>query len=180
VAGGLAAVLAVLGLLNAQVLAVSKSLIDWDGAYATEADAAVAEWINENTPAEGTRILNFYDVTAGGWTPLIAERDAIYYPTLPFAQPDESFVDSLREQDTLRDFWADPAAPANAELLRAAGITHVVVPQVLGDPNSIDAMWRWADAPAWTPESNIAGAPFLEPAFTRDGAAVYTVVESDT
>ena len=75
-------------------------------------------------------------------------------------------------------FWRNPADPANAELLRAAGIDFVIVPQIITDPNSINTMLRWREplTEGYAPmESSVSDADYLELVFDQDGAQVWAV-----
>ena len=105
---------------------------------------------------------------------MLSERDSIYFRPQPFFQ-NTSAVEA--EQQTLLAFWRDPANPANADLLRAAKIGYVIVPQIITDPGSIETMVRWRlplndVAPM---QSKISDAPYLTKVFDQDGAQVWEV-----
>jgi hypothetical protein len=176
--GGLIA-LALLGLIfNRGLLVASKGWVSFFGAFASEADVRAMEWLRANTPPDA-RVLNFpgtqHDNShEGDWVPVITERDSVYYRWQPFFRRNEA---SLAEQDRLRAFWEDPANPAHAALLKAAGIDYVIVPQIISDPASIATMFRWRGPVAVVPmRSRVADAPYLKPVFEAEGAQVYQVV----
>lgn len=160
---------------NQQLLAATKGRIGFYGTFASAADVKAMEWLRHNTPAE-SRILNFPGTLKdnsheGDWVAVIAERDSVFYRWQPFFRNNEA---SLEEQDRLRVFWEDPTNPANEELLAAAGIDFVIIPQIISKPDSIDTMFRWrAPNDIIEMQSTLAEAPFLELVFEQDGAEVY-------
>ena len=104
----------------------------------------------------------------------------VYYRPQPFFQHPDADFDPLSETDeqiALRVFWENPADPSNADLLRTAGIDYVIVPQVVGNPESIAGHFRWqppfSDLIAM--QSAVSDADYLELVFEDDGAQVYTV-----
>ncbi|MBI5666812.1 MAG: hypothetical protein HZC41_02295 [Chloroflexi bacterium] len=175
-------VAAALGVLvfNRQLLDLSKGRVGFYGAFASEADVRAMDWLRENTPPDA-RVLNFPGTLKDNshesdWVPVIAERDSVYYRWQPFFRGNEA---SLAEQERLRAFWHDPADPANAALLRDAGIDYVIVPQLVTDPASIQTMFRWGEPFTDDVEmrSRVADAPYLQRVFADAGAEVYAVVE---
>ena len=177
-AGIVAALLALT--FNGQILALSKGRIGFFGAFASHADVQAMTWLRDNTPPEA-RVLNFpgtnFDNShEGDWVPVIAERDSVYYRWQPFFHNMEA---SIAEQDRLRAFWHNPADPAHAPLLAAAGIDYVIVPQIIGNPDSFATAWRWNQPFAWNFEmdSAVANAPYLSLVFEADGAQVFRLAE---
>lgn len=171
------AVVLLVGAVTPQIVEISKDQVNFFGAFSSHADVAAMNWIRENTPLDA-RVLNHPAPHEGDWVPVIAERDSVYFRPQPFFQ---GMDDVLAEQERLRPFWADPVDPANADLLREAGITYVIVPQVITNPNSVETMFRWRtpftdDFPM---QSQIADAPYLELVYDQDGAQVYQVVDSE-
>ena len=146
------------------------------GAFASADDVAALEWLRDHSAADA-RLLNFPAPHEGEWAALIAERDAVYYRWQPFFRGTEA---SLAEQDAFRAFWRDPAAPEHEAQLRAAGITHVVLPQIVSRPDLQAELFRWREPFAWAPEwqmaSDLADAPYLELVFEQRGARVYALV----
>jgi hypothetical protein len=118
-----------------------------------------------------------YNSHESDWVPVIAERDSVYYRWQPFFRNNQA---SLAEQDRLRGFWQDPAAPANATLLKDAGIDYVIVPQIVTRPESISTMFRWR--PPFTlaiaMRSRVEDAPYLSLVFESEGAQVYAFIQS--
>jgi hypothetical protein len=174
---GIAAALLALA-LGPQLLNFSKGRVGFYGGFASSADVTAMTWLRDNTEPDA-RVLNFpgtaFDNShEGDWVPVISERDSVYYRWQPFFANTEA---SLTEQDRLRQFWQDPANPANADLLAETGIDYVILPQILGDPASFETAWRWQEPVAWAfpMESTLAEAPYLDLVFEADGAQVYSV-----
>ncbi len=164
------------GVFTPQLAEISKDQINFFGAFSSRADVAAMDWLRTNTP-EDAIVLNHPAPHEADWAPVIAERNTIYFRPQPFFQGMEAVV---AEQERLRAFWDNPADPANADLLQAAGVDYVIVPQIVTNPNSIETMYRWrapftADFPM---QSAVADAPYLELVYDQDGAQVYQVVES--
>jgi hypothetical protein len=179
VLGGLIALALVALSFNQQILALSKGRVSFFGAFASSSDVAAMEWLRDNTPADA-RILNYPGTLKDNshesdWVPVIAERDSVYYRWQPFFRGNE---DSLAEQEQMKAFWQDPANPDNAELLEAAGIDYVVVPQIVTNPDSLETMFRWRPQSADRIEmqSSLDDAPYLEQVFDQNGAQVYQFV----
>ena len=176
--GGAAAVIVLAMLLNQPLLSLSKGRVGFFGAFASHADVRAMDWLRENTPADA-RVLNFpgtqFDNShEGDWVPVISERDSVYFRWQPFFRHTES---ALAEQDRLRAFWENPADPAHADLLAAAGVDYLIVPQIVGNPDSFETAWRWNTPPAWDfpMRSAVSDAPYLELVFEADGAQVYAL-----
>jgi hypothetical protein len=186
-----------LGLAAAGVLVLipilRESLLDWSrgrlgfyGAFASANDVAAMRWLHDHTPAEA-RVLNYPgDYLAGRdweahWAPVIAERDCVYFRRQPFfldAQAEPIDPDrGYEEQLALLAFWRDPADPSNRRLLQEAGIQFVLVPESVGDPESLRRSWRW-QLPALFPnsESEPSEASYLALAFQSGGAQVYRLL----
>jgi hypothetical protein len=172
-----ALIVVALGVLvfNQQLLATSKGRVGFFGTFASAADVKAMEWLRHNT-APDARILNYPGTLKDNshesdWVPVIAERDSVYYRWQPFFRNNEA---SLEEQDWLRAFWDDPANAAHADLLAAAGIDYVIIPQIINNPTSMDIMFRWR-APTNTIEmrSKLEDAPFLRLVFDQEGAQIY-------
>lgn len=155
-----------IGLLAPSIFRDNKSLLNLPPAYASSADIDVLGWIKENTAFDDTRILNV-PTNEGQWVVVVTERDTVFSPTLQISEDDEPLL----------DFWESPASPENADILREAGITHVVIPQIVGNPESHESAWRWDDASSDNSDimTQIAEADFLELLYENDGAQVYAV-----
>lgn len=171
-------VLALLGgVFSREVLALSKGRVGFFGAFASAVDVAAMEWLKANTPEEAF-ILNHPGPHEGDWVPVIAERRAVYFRPQPFF----SGTDAIEaQQAALMPFWQNPADPANADRLREAGITYVIVPQIVTDPASLETMFRWRPpiADMVQPAAPVSQAPYLELAFEQDGAQVYRLIGVD-
>jgi hypothetical protein len=172
--GGVALLAAML--FSPTLLAVSKNLVGFYGAFSSESDVAAFEWLRENTP-ENARIMNYSAPHEADWAPVIAERDTVYYRPQPFFDNDDV---SLAEQDRLRVFWQDPADPAHEQLLRDAGVSYVIVPQIVRNPESYATMWRWRGPFLVEAVSSVDDAEYLTLVFDADGAAVYQLAQAES
>jgi hypothetical protein len=172
--------LALVGLLAGVVffddlLAESKDHLSFYGAFSSAADVDAMRWIRDNTP-EDARVLNHPGPHEGDWAPVIAERDTIYFRPQPFFR---NTAQADAEQDTLRAFWVDPSDPALGDVLRAARVRYVLVPQIFGNPASYVDMLRWRRP---VPEARsylkkpVSSAPYLQLVYDKDGARVYEVM----
>ncbi|MCC6614574.1 MAG: hypothetical protein IT320_13925 [Anaerolineae bacterium] len=180
---GIVAVIAGI-LLAPSVLPGAKDMLNVYGAFSSAADVDAMEWLKKNTPAD-TLILNHPGPHEADWAPVIAERETIYFRPQPFFQDDGTGEVGTVEvfsplQEQMLAFWSDPADEANADLLTQAGIDYVLVPQVVGNPNSFATMFRWREpfTEARPMESCVCDAPYLNLVFEEDGAQVYAVAGS--
>jgi hypothetical protein len=165
-----------LGLFHPPILAWSKAAgVGFFGAFSSAADVEAMLWLKANTPPDA-RILNYPAPHEADWAPVIAERDTVYFRPQPFFRGTEAIE---AEQARLLTFWSDPADPAHADLLAAAGIDYIIVPQIVTDPTSIESMWRWREPFTVEMASSVADAPYLELVFDRDGAQVYALQEAE-
>jgi hypothetical protein len=163
---------------NRELLALSKGRVGFFGAFSSAADVQAMEWLKANTPPDA-RVLNFpgsqFDNShEADWVPVISERESVYFRWQPFFRGMEPV---LAEQDRLRAFWLDPADESHAALLADAGIDYVIVPQVVTNPASMEAMFRWR-APFTeliAMQSGVSEAAYLELVADFDGAQVYRV-----
>jgi len=157
------------------LLAETKGRLSFYGAFSSAADVDAMHWLRDHTPADA-RILNHPGLYEADWAPVIAERDTIYFRMQPFFK---GTTQVEAEQEALRAVWRDPADPANLDLLRAAGVSYVLLPQVFGNPASLDDMVRWQaplpDTAAYL-QTLLDRAPYLELVYDQDGAQVYAVV----
>lgn len=171
-------IIGISGVFVAMIVAPSvpnllRGVVQFYGAFSSEADVQAMEWLRANTP-EDARILNYSQPHEADWAPLISERDTVYYRPQPFFVGDEA---SLAEQERLRAFWQDPANPDNESLLRDAGISFVLLPQIVGNPDAFSSMWRWRDPFIEPATSQIEDAPYLTEVFDAEGARVYQLTD---
>ncbi|MBL8145844.1 MAG: hypothetical protein JNL34_05610 [Anaerolineae bacterium] len=158
--------------LAPRLVEASKGRLSFYGAFSSADDVTAMEWLRANTPPDA-RILNYSAPHEADWAPVISERDAVYYRPQPFFTGDEA---SLAEQERLRAFWQNPADPANRALLDEAGVDFVLVPQIAGNPDSIETMWRWRPPFLEESVSRVTDVPWLRLIFDSNGAQVYEVV----
>jgi hypothetical protein len=155
------------------ILIATKDFVSFFGAFSSHADVAAMNWLRANTPTDA-RILNHPGPHEADWVPVVSERDSVYYRPQPFFRGAEG---SLAEQERFRAFWENPADPAHRALLAEGGVDYVIVPQIVTDPASIRAMFRWR-APfteSLPMQSSPADAPYLRLVFDQEGAQVYEV-----
>jgi hypothetical protein len=167
------AVLLVAGLLHQPILQFSKGRVGFFGAFSSAADVEAMRWLKANTPPDAL-ILNHPGPHEADWVPIIAERRTVYFRPQPFFRGTEA-VEALQAE--MLSFWRDPSDPLNAERLRAVGVSHVIVPQVIADPASLEGMFRWRPpiADIVMPAVPVSSAPYLTLVFERDGAQVYRI-----
>lgn len=155
------------------------------GALSGHDDMRAMGWLRHEAPA-GARVLNYPGDYShlrdweGHWAPAITERDCVYFRMQPFFLEKgpvggQGGLDrATREQREMLSFWRDPADPANAARLSAAGIRYVLVPESVGDPGSLARAWR-GRAPALLDgiRSRPSDAAYLRLVFRSGGAVVY-------
>lgn len=168
------------------LLPLTKPYVSIYGAFASANDVAAMRWIRDRAPREA-RILNYpgdYPVRdwEAHWAPVIAERDAVYFRMQPFyverrgsaVDPRATLQAAHAEQQAMLAVWRDPADPAHAAVLAAAGIRYVLVPEWLTDMASLDHAWRWRPpARLEGVRARIDAAPYLHLVFQAGGARVY-------
>jgi hypothetical protein len=157
------------GALSEPLLQASKGRVAFYGAFASAADVAAMTWLRTSAQPDA-RVLNYGAPHEADWAPVIAERDTVYYRPQPFFRGDEA---SLAEQERLLAFWRNPADPAHETLLRQAGIDYVLVPQIVGNPDSLASLWRWREPFRIEAASSVEEADYLRLVFDLDGARVY-------
>ena len=180
--GGIVLVLAVVA-LREPLLRASRGIVSVYGAFSSSADVAAMEWLKLTSPQDAL-ILNHPGPHEADWAPVIGERETIYFRPQPFFRDHGSgevgTVDVMSPtQERLLAFWRNPADPAHEALLRDAEVDYVLVPQLVGDAQSFESLYRWRppfiDALV-TQESCVCDAPYLTRVFEQDGAAVYTLI----
>lgn len=137
------------------------------GAAASRADLAAYAWIRENTPEDAT-LLNYPGRYEGHWATVIPERRSVFIRDQLFYLEAEG----LRETwPALEEAYLDPVN--HREVLQAAGVDYVVVPQ----------SHRRPDANPWRPKppdlretvSDWRDVPWATLVFEQDGAEVWQV-----
>jgi hypothetical protein len=163
------------------LLDATREFFRFHGALASANDGLAMAWLRDHSDP-GTRILNYPGDYERGrdweahWAPVISERDCVYFRWQPFFITKDD-GDTLAEQRALLAFWQDPADPSGRRLLEQSGIEYVLVPESIGEPESLRRAWRWAP-PAVLAETRSmpSDAPYLELAFSAGGAQVYRVL----
>lgn len=167
-------------LFNRAILGLSRGIVGVYGTFSSAADVRTMEWLEIHTALD-TLILNHPGPHEADWAPVIAERETVYFRPQPFFRDNGSgevgTVDVFSpSQERLLAFWRDPADPAHAELLASAGIDYVLVPQLVGNPDSFASMFRWRTPFIHVVPSSscVCDAPYLTLVFEEDGAQVYS------
>ena len=75
----------------------------------------------------------------------------------------------------LRVAYHDPASPESEKKVRAANIGYVLIPQVIGNPDSFKSAQRWRPPFIESMKSSFADAKYLELIKDFDGAQVWKV-----
>ena len=185
----IAAVLAVAacGVFARPLLALVFRRIPVYGALSSDDDVRAMRWIRREAPL-GARVLNYpgdherMRDWEGHWAPALTERDCVYFRMQPFflgkgaEEAPGGLEQARREQREMLSFWRDPSDPSNEARLRAAGVRYVLVPESVGDPDSLSRAWRGR------PPALLAGvrsaasrAAYLRPVFRSGGAEVYAL-----
>ena len=157
-----------------QLLSASKDTVDFFGAFSSEADVEAMRWLRDNAP-EDARVLNHPGPHEGDWAPIISERDTVFFRSQPFFSGTDL---AEQEQDYFRQVWDTPSED-QLEIFTQYDVSYVLIPQVFGNPASLDDMVRWRSplkeaAGYYDPAIN--DLSFLELVFEQDGARVYRVV----
>lgn len=153
----------------------SRDVVDFYGAFSSQADLDAMAWIRDNT-APDARILNHPGPHEGDWVPVAAERDTVYFRPQPFFQGDEF---AKLEQDAFRAFWNDPADLDNVALFERYHVDYVLVPQIFTAPERYTDMVRWhkpLDEAASYLKKPVSSATYLQLIYDEDGAQVYQFV----
>lgn len=133
---------------------LSRTVLNSDARMASEAEAAAMAWLRSETPPDA-RILNYPG--SGEWTPMLAERDSVFFPLRPF-YGDTTAIEE--EQQAMLDFWM---GYAGLDELRAAGITHILLPP----------------AYIFRAERDISVLPGLELVYQQDDMRIYALTADE-
>jgi hypothetical protein len=158
------------GVFSDTLIQWSKDRVRITGALSSAADIRAMTWLKENT-ARDALILNYPGIE-GDWVPVIAERKAIHFREQLFYI---GAGDAWKLQDELRVAYHDPASPESERKVRAASIAYIVIPQVIGNPNSFKSAQRWRPPFVEPMKSSFANASYLELVKDFDGAQVWKV-----
>jgi len=149
-------------------------------AYASHADIDAMEWLYENTTFEDTFVVNTY--LDGNWVPVVSERETVYIPLVPYTQRNTPLLLSHNIDSAtigiqaIHLFWHTPDTDDMVQQLRDVGITHVIVPQIMSNPDSYDSAWRWDEPPTSDIIADrLQNTDYLELVYENDGAQVYAV-----
>ncbi len=158
------------GLFSGPLVQLSKGHISLTGSLSSPADRQAMLWLRDNTPATAF-ILNYPGIE-GDWAPVIAERRTVQFREQLFYIGADPYWGL---QDQLRTAFLNPAAPESGQAIRAAGVDYILVPQVLGRPESLAEAMRWHVPFAEPMKSSFADAPYLELVKDFDGAQIWKV-----
>lgn len=177
-AGGIVATVLATALSDPLIQA-TKPILPIFGVFSSEDDLAAMVYLRENAP-EDVLILNYPVGYEGHWTPTLAERECVAFRERenPFFAGSEPYYERLQE---LTPIYFDLATPGARETLSRYGVSYVIVPQIITEPERFDEMqrWRWPEQ-AWYPlVSSPAEVTWLELVFDQNGAQVYRVVNHE-
>jgi hypothetical protein len=168
--GAVLALALLAGLFSQPIVQLSKGHLALTGSLSSMADRQAMLWLRDNTSADAF-ILNYPSIE-GDWAPVIAERRTVQFREQLFyigAAP------NWAQQDALRTAFLNPAAPQSGEAIKAAGVDYVLVPQVMGRPDSFAQAMRWHVPFVEPMQSSFADASYLELMQDVDGAQVWKV-----
>jgi hypothetical protein len=174
-AGGIVT-LALAAALSGALLRASKPLLPIFGAFSSEDDLAAMAYLREHAP-EDALILNYPLGYEGHWVPTLAERESVAFRERenPFFAGSDPYYERVL---ALTPVYFDLAAPGAQEALARYGVTYVVVPQIVTEPERFAEMqrWRWPGETWYPLASSPAEVTWLELVFERNGAQVYRVI----
>jgi hypothetical protein len=152
------------------IIQLSKGRVYIVGAFSSLADLEAMAWIKNNTPADSF-ILNYPGIE-GDWAPVLTERKTVQFREQLFyigAEPAWSL------QEAMVAAYHDPASPASEQSIREAGIDYILVPQVIGRPDSFAEAMRWRPPFIQPMHSSFANTSYLELVQDFSGAQIYKV-----
>ena len=137
--------------------------------------------VRHSVPKPTALVLNYPLGFEGHWVPVIAERESVAFREQPFFSGAEPYYERTA---ALSDTYFNPAGEDAYALVREYGVTHLIVPQIVGDPAYFSDMramirWRWPEDTWRAPVSLPSEADWLELLFEQDGAQVYRVVPAE-
>jgi hypothetical protein len=157
------------------ILDISKQNLSFYGAFSSKADVDAMIWLRDNT-SEDTVILNHPGPYETDWVPVITERETIFFRPQPFFT-NTGIWDG--DQALMREFWRSPAEKDFHELLLKYRIGYILVPQIIGNPASVDTMIRWhepyAEALTYL-QTPLSDVPYLRLVYEDNGAQIYEVL----
>jgi len=168
--GAIVAGVLIVWLFSQPIVQLTKGHISLTGSLSSSADRQAMLWLRDNTAADAF-ILNYPGIE-GDWAPVIAERRTVQFREQLFYIGAAPY---WAQQDELRTAFLNPAAPQSGEAIKAAGIDYVLVPQVIGRPESFAQAMRWRTPFVEPMQSSFADAPYLELMQDFDGAQVWKV-----
>lgn len=159
--------------LSGSIIQASKPMVQIYGTFASEADLAATAYLRQHAPGDAL-ILNYPGGFEGHWVPVLAERESVFFREQPFFAGAERYYERMQ---TLSSVYYDLAGPGAHEALQRYGVTHVVIPQIVGEPEAFSEMQRWRrPEETWYPLSlSLEEIEWLELMFEQDGAQVYRV-----
>jgi hypothetical protein len=177
--GGLA-LIGALVLLQGPVLQASAGVVNFFGAFSSRADLAAMAYLREHAP-EDALILSYPLGFEGHWVPVIAERESVTFRKQPFFSGAEPYYERAA---ALTEAYFDLADADSYTLLREYGVTHLIVPQIVGNPDRFGDMrammrWRWPEQTWRGFDSLPSEVDWLELIFEQDGAQVYRVLPAE-
>ncbi len=157
-------------LFAAPIVQFSKGRVSIVGELSSPADLKAMQWIKDNTPLDSF-ILNYPGIE-GDWAAVVTERKTVQFREQLFyigAQP------AWDLQEALKTAYLNPASVNAEQLIREAGIDYILVPQVIGRPESLAEALRWRPPFVEPLQSSFAEASYLELVQDFDGAQIWRV-----
>jgi hypothetical protein len=158
------------GLFSNPIIQLSKGRVALVGSLSSEADRKAMLWIRSNTPTDSF-ILNYPGIE-GDWASVLTERKTVQFREQLFyigAGP------AWALQEELRAAFLNPADSKSGDVIRAAGVDYVLVPQVIGRPESLAEAMRWRPPFVEPRQSSFADADYLELIQDFNGAQIWKV-----
>jgi hypothetical protein len=167
-------------LLQGPILSASYPVANLSGAFSSRADLAAMAYLRTEAPSDAL-VLNYPGPHEAHWLPVIAERESVYFREQPFFSGAEPYYERAR---ALSGVYFDLSQPGAREALHSYGVTHVVIPQIVTQPDAFGDMhammrWRWPEETLHPLAASPGDIDWLELVFEQDGARVYRVLPSD-
>jgi hypothetical protein len=157
-------------ILATPIVQFSKDKVRIVGAFSSLDDLDAMAWIKNNTPADAF-ILNYPGIE-GDWVPVLTERKTVQFREQLFyigAEP------AWALQEEMITAYHNPASPDSEQRIRDAGIDYILVPQIIGRPDSFATAMRWRPPFIQPMQSSFADASYLELIQDFSGAQIYKV-----
>jgi hypothetical protein len=152
------------------IIQFTKGRVAIVGAFSSDADLDAMTWIKNNTPDESF-VLNYPGIE-GDWAPVVTERKTVQFREQLFYINAQA---AWTLQEDLKTAYLNPASAEAEQRIRDAGIDYILVPQIIGRPDTFASAMRWRLPFVEPMQSSFADAAYLELVQDFSGAQIYRV-----